>query len=638
MLFLILMMVLMIVLTVVLDNKTKLLLAGITITAFSLLVVLLLSERLRLDTGNFLRSLTDQLTPSHRSRLVGIPLPAAVLSRKGELVWYNDSFREAMLFGGDFLGMNINKLCDDFDMDAVRAGGSFQLLWNDNWWECSVTNGDIDGEGKYALYFTDINQLKRTEERYIETRPTVMVIVFDNEDELLKARESERLRVFSEVDALINGWIGTSGICWADARDKSLIILEERDASRLIEEKFAILEQARQIVVEDGTPVTLSIGVGRGAESIDECENWARLSLDMALGRGGDQAVVRTAEGFSFFGGVSNSSERQNKVRIRMNAAALESLMKQTDNCLIMGHKYSDLDALGSAIGVYAMMKSAGKETFIVIDRQNSMAKSLIRYYERVGSPDCFIDPYDALDHIRGNTLVVVVDTHARSSMESEAIIDRAENIVIIDHHRMRVDRVPDAKLYIQEPYASSASEIVTELASYMNERAIGKAEADALLSGIMLDTKNFVLSTGVRTFQASAILRKQGADPVEVRRMFSESMETYLAKCSIVSQAQLYKNCAISVVTEQLDSIRVASSQAADDMLTISDVLASFVLYESGGQVNISARSLGRINVQLVMERMGGGGHLTMAAAQLPGATLEDALEQLKASIDKCH
>lgn len=645
MLFLVIMMGVMTAFTAFVENPSKLLLIHCTVTAFSLLAVVLLSDRLRSDVGDFLEKLTDGMTPSKRSRLTGIPLPSAVLGKKGELIWYNEQFKQSLLGGAEQLGTSVSRLCDAFDMDSVRSGKSFQVHWGDRWWSCSCSEGGVDkggdiGEGRYIVYFSDITGLKRTEENYIQSRPTVMIVVFDNEEELLKARENERMSIISAVDSLINRWAGTDGICWADAKDKSLIVVEERVAKRLIDEQFKVLEEARRIIVGDGTPVTLSIGVGRGGATIDECESWARTALDMALGRGGDQAVVRDSAGYSFFGGVANSSESSSRVRIRMNAAEFAEMIEAADNCIVMGHRYSDLDALGAAIGVYSMVKAAGKEVFIAVDKNATLAGSLLKYYEKIEGAGCFIDPTDALDHLRSDTLVVVVDTHSRNAVENAALAEKAnpKRLVIIDHHRLCVDRIAEAELLIHEPAASSACEIVSELANYINPKMIGKAEADALLAGIMLDTKNFVLRTGVRTFEASAFLKRRNADTVEVRRMFSESFDTYMAKCKVVQQSSIYKNCAVSVVREPLPNIRIACSQAADDMLTISDVQASFVMYDDGKQINISARSLGKVNVQLIMERLHGGGHLTMAATQLPGETLDGALKLLYESIDKAR
>ncbi len=624
------------VISLLVSGSTKLFWVLLVITAASAIGVWLLNENIYKDVSGFLRGINTELSPQRSSALDRLPTPVSVLGRKGEVVWYNRAFSEQLLAGGEYNGGSILRINKDFNLEAMRAGESFRLKWEKNWYDCVPVPMQIaSGQGS-LVYFHNITGLKRTEERYEASRPTVMIIVFDNEEELLKARESERVRVFSEVDAIINAWADKSaGICWANVRDKSLIIIEEKEAKRLIDERFSILEAAKQISVEGGTPVTLSIGVGRAGSSIEECEAWALQALDMALGRGGDQAVVKTAEGYSFFGGVSKSSERQSKVRVRMLGASLSNMLESCGNCLVMGHRFSDLDAIGSAIGVYAIAKTLGKPAYIVTDEETTLAGELVSYYRKCGN-DCFIDPAHALDLMRNDTLLIVTDTHSPNFVESRPVLDRAKNIVVIDHHRMMVDHIDNAALMIQESYASSASEIVSELAGSMCERAIGRPEAEAMLAGIMLDTKNFVLRTGVRTFEASAFLKRRGADTVEVKRLFAENFDTFVEKSRLVSNAFFYKNCAISIADEGIENLRIISSQAADDMLYISGVNASFVLFESDGLINVSARSLGKVNVQLIAEQLGGGGHLTMAGAQFTDCSIDEAVSRLKQAIDQ--
>lgn len=619
------------------DNN-KLFWVQFVITLFAIAAAALLSESIRGEVTRFLKRIAQALEPRQQRALEMIPVPVAVIGYKGELVWYNNRFQTELLQGKDSLGMTVNKLQKDFDLGAVHAARSFQTSWGERVFNCCPVPLEGEDMGKYVLYFNDITELKATESKYNASRPTVMIVVFDNEDELFKARESERQRVISEVDALINKWLsGISGICWANARDKSLIVIEENAAKKLIEDRFDILEQAKQIVVEDGTPVTLSIGVGRGGADIGECEEWALQALDMALGRGGDQAVVKSADNFKFYGGVSNSSERQSKVKMRMLAVALSEQIAKCDNCIIMGHKNADLDAIGSAIGVSAIAALHDKETLIAVERSTSLAIPLMDYYSKATGKNPFIDPTDALDHMREGTLLVVVDNHSADVVENKVLLERAKNVVVIDHHRLVVNHINNSRVFIHETYASSASEIVSELAEHLGEYLIGRYEADALLAGIMLDTKNFVLRTGVRTFEASAFLRRRGADTVEIRRFFAGSKEEYELKSNIVSNAEIYKNCAIAVTEDDHPSIKLASALAADDMLEITGVLASFVVYPNAGAISISARSLGKINVQVIMEKLGGGGHLTMAGATLQGVDFETALEKLNEAIDKC-
>ena len=638
---LIALMILMTVFPLTIDNRNKVILMDVTVTVFAIGAVLLVSDRLKSDIADFMRRLVDNLTPADRNAVTAVPLPAVMLGYRGEIIWYSPAFLSEVMNGVDCMGGSIIRACPGFDMENLRLGDSFQLKIGERWYSCAASICKGEDNGRYMVFFDDITDLKATEERYIATRPTVMLIVFDNEDELLKARESERMRVISAVDAVINKWADVnSGICWADARDKSLIVLEETEAQKLIDEKFTILDMAKTIVAEDGTPVTLSIGVGRGGESIEQCETWALQALDMALGRGGDQAVVHDQNGYSFFGGVAGSTEIQSRVRIRMCSTSFAELLDKADNCIIMGHSYSDLDAVGASIGLSAIARSMKKEVFIAIDKASSLAGELVDYYaaaSAAASDDkLFVHPSDALDHLRENTLLVIADTHSASFVESSELYERCKNIVVIDHHRMMVNHIENYRLFVHETYASSACEIVTEMASYIAENAITRAEANALMAGIMLDTKNFVIRAGVRTFEASAFLKRRGADTVEVKRLFAETLDSYIAKARLVSSAELYRGCAIACTTEQFANQRIVSAQAADDMLMISDVNASFVLFESGGRVNISGRSYGKINVQMILERLGGGGHLTMAGAQLSDVTMAEALNMLYDSIDK--
>lgn len=629
---------LMTVFTGTVENHNKLLLVHAVITVFAVAAVVLLSDYTNKSVFGYMKRLSDSLTPKEKEAVSGMPSPMVSVKNNGEIIWYNEQFRDTVLYGMDAFGSSVMKVFPKFNLTKLKSEEPFEIKHNKRWFQCSVSECGGKDIGTYNLFFTDITELKETEQKYNDTRPVVILIVFDNEEELLKERESERMRVMAQIDSLINDWVAdTTGICWADTREKSLIVLENADFEKIVENRFDILSQARQIMVKDNIAVTLSIGVGSGGKNVAECEAWARQALDMALGRGGDQAVVKDADGYTFYGGVTNSSERQSRVRMRMSATALAELFESCSNCFITGHKFSDLDVVGSAIGVHSLVRSFGKEAYIAIDRETSLAADLIDSYEKASGLDCFMDVSDALDRVREGTLVVVVDTHSPSIVESLALCERATKTAIIDHHRMLVDHIENPTLFIHESYASSASELVTELATYIDPKAVGKSEAEALLAGIMLDTKSFVLKTGVRTFEASAFLRRRGADTVEVKRFFSGTLDTFKEKSKIISGASLYKRCAISIVEKPFDNIRIVASQAADEMLTLDSVDASFVLYASGDQINISGRSHGKMNVQIITEKLGGGGHLTMAGAQLKGESMENAVKRLKTAIDEC-
>jgi len=383
-----------------------------------------------------------------------------------------------------------------------------------------------------------------------------------------------------------------------------------------------------------------------------ESELWAKKALEMALGRGGDQAVVKQKDTYAFFGGISKGTEKLDKVRTRVIANTLLEHIKASDTVLIMGHKYSDLDSVGACIGMWsAVTKGQKKAAHIVLNETSTLAESLVNNAKKATKERIFISASAALSMITDKTLLIIVDTHSPNFIEDFAVYQRCKRIVVIDHHRMMVNHIDDALVFYHEPSASSSSEMVTELIQYFGENFLTSVEAEALLSGIMLDTKNFVLKTGVRTFEAAAFLRrcgaditrvrkmfrddmaflrKKGANTVAVKRLFSNTITTYKEKYQLVSTAEIFNNCAISVSQKEMQDIRIASAQAADELLDIQGVRASFVIYFDNGVVNVSARSMGDLNVQPLMEELGGGGHQTMAGAQIKNMNVEQVREKI--------
>ena len=405
-----------------------------------------------------------------------------------------------------------------------------------------------------------------------------------------------------------------------------------------IEKKFRLLDKVRSIVY-NGRSATLSIGVGHGCDSLPESARMAKKALDMALGRGGDQVAVLSAGEYTFFGGVAKSVERTSKVRVRTISQQIAEAISHAEQVLIMGHKYSDLDCIGAAAGMYALVtEKFSKPCHIVADTERTMARLMIDRLREKHS-DCFVTVEHGFVLAGARTLLIIVDTHSPSFVESDWLYQNCGDVIIIDHHRKMVDYIDTASIFLHEPSASSASELVTEVVEYLADDVLSHTEAEALLSGIMLDTKNFVINTGVRTFEAAAFLRRKGADTVVVRDVFANSLENYRNKSKLVSSAQLINHCAVTVADENMRNSRVICAQAADDLLSIRDTYASFVIsHLDGHTVNISARSFGKLNVQLIMEKLGGGGHQTMAAAQLPNVTLEEAREKLIAVLKEAQ
>ena len=388
----------------------------------------------------------------------------------------------------------------------------------------------------------------------------------------------------------------------------------------------------------EGACRSISIGIGRGAKTLREAQDMAVQALDMAQGRGGDPAAEMTPDGFTFYGGVSHGVEKRSKVRSRIVADQLVKLIKEADHVVIMGHRMSDLDAIGAAEGVLRICKICDVPAVIAVRRDATLAGSLIDALVRAGQEDDFIDPKGALPIVSKKTLCIVVDTYQTGLVESKEILEKCGKVAVIDHHRKGVGFIENPALVCHEPYSSSASELVTELLQYVGTRddKPNRVEAEGLLSGIMLDTRDFTLHTGVRTFEAAAALRRYGAETERVRQLFDVTMVEYNAKAALVEAAQMYKGCAISVGGELAPEARVAVAQAANDLLTIQGVDASFVAVPVGTGVNVSARSLGAVNVQVIMESLGGGGHQTMAAAQLKHITPEAARARIQTAIDQ--
>jgi len=496
------------------------------------------------------------------------------------------------------------------------------------------------GDGLFVAYFVNNTTLKRQAGEYLATRPAVMLIAVDTYDEILKEmKESDRARVAGEIDLALEQFIGaTTGFLRRISASRYIAVVEERHMQEIVKNRFSILDKVREIGEEAGT-VTLSIGVGRLAATLREGEAMAVQALDMALGRGGDQAAVKSAEGFEFYGGVSRSVEKRSKVKSRIIASAIKDLMAQSESVLIMGHRASDLDALGSAVGMLRFAKLCGKPAAVVVNERQSLAANLIEEFRRAGCGDDFIEPDEAEKCIDKNTLLVIVDTHLKAILESPELYRAAKTVVVIDHHRKCVGHIDDSVVFYHEPYASSASELVSELLQYIDmtkENRLTPLEAQALLAGIMLDTRNFSLHTGVRTFEAAAYLRRMGAQTQAVKKLFNSSFESYAYKAQLVTDAEIYMGCAVVFSDSVPAELSVVVPQAANDLLTINGVEASFVAVDNGAQVSVSARSMGDVNVQVIMEKLGGGGHLTMAGAQLRNASLEEAKRRLLDAISE--
>ncbi len=612
---------------------------GIVAVALCLVLcvtAIVLVLRYRRILQGFYEAWLSSLDPRQQEQLTAFPMPALAVTAAGEILFANNRFRKEVFAGKDAIGLMLTEVFADISLKDLGKKTAVGVRCGDKKLTAFI-NRAADDETVFVLYFSDITALKDIEAEYTASRPVVLMLCIDNlEEATANMRESARARIAGQIETLLDEWIVQSGgILRKFASDRFMAVVENRHLNDMTKDRFSILDRVRGAFVADGLTVTVSIGVGQG-KTMQACEDMARQALEMALARGGDQTAIKTVNGFDFYGGRSKGVERRTKVRTRVIANALGDLIRSSDRVLVMGHRQSDLDCLGSAIALTVAVRRMGKEAVTVVRRRSTMAGDLYDRYVDEGKADLFAEPDAIIESITPRTLLIITDTHAANMLDCPEIYEAASRVAIIDHHRKLVNHIQDTALSYHEPSSSSACELVTELLQYMGEALIGRSEADALLSGIMLDTRNFVLHTGVRTFEAAAQLRRLGADTVAVKRMFSGGLEMYQKKCDLVSKAEQYHHTAIVVSDEDYSTCRAVPAQAADEMLSIQGIKASFVLCVAGDEVIISARSYGECNVQLIMEALGGGGHLTMAGTQLKNTTVAEARERLCAAIDE--
>ena len=590
-------------------------------------------------TFQYYARIDDELESKMHMSVHSFPMSAVIIDSAGRIVWTNGKFTEEFPDCCEY-GMELPDITDIPPADFFTDDG-ITVRYKDKVYKVFARIPD-ENEAKELtlLFFKNITDITALETEKKLSQPVVILFMVDGYEELISGcLESEKAHVSVQIDKLLEDFAGqTTGVLRKNASDRFIAVIEERHLQEILRNKVEILDKAREIFVNDRLNVTMSIGIGRTGKTLKESEQFARQALEMALGRGGDQAAVKTDNGFEFYGGVSKGVERHTKVKTRIIANSLLELVDNADKIFIMGHKYSDLDSVGSSVGLTCAIRNLGKSAWAVCDYSTSLAKVLIDRFPHVdGEEPLFTEPADAMEELTDNSLLIICDTHNPLIIESKELYEKAKKVVVIDHHRKMVNYIDNAVIFHHEPYASSASEMVTELIQYFGEAGKLRAvQAECLLAGIMLDTKNFVMKTGVRTFEAAAVLRKMGADTITVKKMFSSSIDSYKRKTQIVAEAEIYRKCAIAPCDFYADDLRIVAPQAADELLTIKNVDASFVLFKTmSNEISISARSMGNLNVQLIMEALGGGGHQTMAGAQLKDVTVNEALDTLKKSID---
>ncbi len=613
--------------------------AAVELTAAGLSLLSLLASDIlyRRNVSLAVKSAKRVLTAEERHAFDEFALPVAVVAPAGDIVWANEAFISTLCSGGEYLGQDVLRFIYPKTFRQVMGEKGAAVSYRGR----EYTVYGVRAKDGFILYFVDDTYFKAIHREYREKKTVVGIAVFDNQEELIRnSPGGEDSRITAEVEAVLRRWAveDMGGFIRRLSSGRYLVLTDDSHVEAAKQRRFRVLDDVREVKSASGMSATVSIGLGRGADTAAESERWSRQALDMALGRGGDQvAVKQQGDTYEFFGGQSKGVEKRDKVRTRVIAATLSDHVKASDRVFIMGHKNSDLDSVGAAVGMWAAIrKGLEKPANIVIHRGQTLATPLVDRVDAAYEDEhVFISPMEALQTATERSLLIVVDTHSVNFVESSELLERVPRIVVIDHHRMMVSHIKNALIFYHEPYASSASEMVTELVQYIRGSAIDGVDAEALMAGIALDTKNFVLKTGVRTFEASAFLRRRGADTVTVKKLFSNTLDNYKQKAQLVSSAELYKGCAIATSNWDLDDMRIAAAQAADELLSIQGVRASFVLYRVGTDVSISARSLGDINVQLILEEFGGGGHFTMAGAQIKNISMSDARRALVRALD---
>ncbi|MDG0873169.1 DHH family phosphoesterase [Paenibacillus thiaminolyticus] len=603
--------------------------AGIAALAVASLAA---EHKFRQETELYLTTLGLRAKRAGESAIVDLPYGILLYSENRVIEWHNAYVAQLVERDG-LVGEELGEVFPQ--LQSGKDSEHSQELFIGG----RIVHADIV-PGERVVYFTDITEIWTLRKRYEEERIAVGTVIMDNLEESTQGMEDQqRTGLIARVAGQITEWAAENGVLIRRlSSERYFLVMDVQTLKALEQTRFAILDEVREVLFGNKLPVTLSMGIAAGADSIAELGRMAQSSLDIALGRGGDQVAVRMGQRLSFYGGKSNAVEKRTRVRARVIAHALRDFIQQSDAVFIMGHKVPDTDAIGSAIGVLHACRMLEVEAFIVLEDSNP---SIDRMVDQLRKDEIlwsrFITRGEAVEMITEASLVVVVDTHKASLVEEPRLL-RSERIVVIDHHRRGEEFINDAVLVYLEPYASSTAELVTELLQYIHNRInLSALEATALLAGITVDTKHFTLRTGSRTFDAASFLRRQGADPLLVQRVLKQDLDEYIEKAEIIRRAEmLYGHIAVAVTEPGRKYSQLLIAQVADTLLNMTDVLASFVISERpDGLIGISARSLGQMNVQVVMERLGGGGHLTNAAVQLT-CPLEEAEAKLRRVLEE--
>ena len=619
--------------------------AEAAVTILVIVYYILCRNRRRKEIQNFVKTAFNGYEATAGA---DTPFPM-VLIRLGDgcIIWANDRFSAITGYQDKYLEQSLDSVLPDCPTDWLASGKSeapYDVTIDRRRYRIhgtTVRADDPDGTVLGMLYFSDLTELYQVRDEYIRSRPVVSIILIDNYEELTKnLTEGAIANLNAQLNNAITKWTeGYHGLLRKLEKNRFLFIFERRDLSRAIEDKFSLLEEVHSIQNPAGMEASVSIGVGVDGMNFDESYNFAALSIEMALSRGGDQAVIKDRFNFTFYGGRNKEADHRSKVRSRVTANSLMELIGQSSQVFIMGHKNADLDAVGAAMGISCLCRKKGKKAYIVLDLEKNVAGKLLDEIRAVPEySDVFITGQDAMLHCDSHSTLVVVDTNRPDQVEHKPLLEAISKVCVVDHHRRAADYINPVVVNLHEPYASSAAELVTELLQYAVEKAdVLPIEAKSLMAGIFLDTKSFNVRTGQRTFEAAATLRQWGADTVEVKKLLQNDFQDTMAKYQIIKSSRLYRQ-EIAIAALNSGTSRTLAAQAADELLNISGITTSFVLYPDGDQVIVSARSIGDCNVQMVLEPLGGGGNTATAGAQISDATVKDVLDRLVASIDNFY
>ncbi len=629
------------VLPLIISNNIILAVAGIAVWLAVTVYSFIHESKRESEMMDYVQKLSFHTDTTSKDSLLRFPLPLSIFQLNGNMIWYNEKFKKC--FNPEGFEMNISDITEDANMEVFMEASEegVPVSYNGRYYRVlpNTVRSEV-GEVLIIMYWLDETKLVELKEIYDNSRPVVCSIIIDNYDEVIQnTPDSAKSMLFGNIEKIITEWANsTGGILKKIERDKYFLIFESKYLKDNIEKKFDVTEKIKALNLGNKIPVTVSIGIGIDGKTLSECDLYARNSIEMALGRGGDQAVIKDTSKFSYFGGSGKEVEKYTRVKTRVMAFALNQLISQADKIIIMGHKNADLDSFGASMGICSAAVNAGKPVYVVMNTPNAYTNKMVaRFRESEQYRNRIISGQEAVAMATSLSLIVVVDVFKPSLTEEPELLNITDNIVVIDHHRKSSEFIENASLAYHEPSASSASEMVTELLQYINDGvSINSLIAEALYAGIELDTKNFTFKTGVRTFEAAAYLRRKGIDPTRIKALFQNDKTVYTLRTDIVKNSEIYRGCiAISHTESNYYDIQGITAAAADELLDIEGISASFTMCRIDDKTYISGRSIGTISVQIILETIGGGGHGLVAGAQL-SCDFEEATRILKDAIDK--